>query len=112
VGDAADDAERRADWEREEYGLSGLSTRKETRVGNLWVILDQTVTASRDPHQFFSKDGEVFVIAAKRVSGGDDSHVCRRLVGTGSTRAAARRSLDDAFSRHDPSGTIVPPTDA
>lgn len=80
-----------------------------------WVKLGQTITATGEPNQFFTgpsnsayPGGEVFLVAALRVSGGADGTMPRRLIGMGVTREAAGRSLDDAFSRYDPTYRLIP----
>jgi hypothetical protein len=78
-----------------------------------WQVLSQTVTSSGDPQQFFVKPEDVsaiemFVIAAVRVSGGNDARMPRRVIGTGHTRASARRSLDETLSGYDSSYRLVP----
>lgn len=77
-----------------------------------WVKIAPMMTAGGDPQQFFKDaihehEREVFIIGALRVSGGDDSAMPRRVVGMGPTREHARRSLEDALSRYDPTYRLV-----
>lgn len=64
-------------------------------------------TAQHEPRQFHDEHGEVFIFGYERVSGPDDAHMRRRVVGTGRSRASARASAVRALSRWDSTYHIV-----
>lgn len=72
-----------------------------------WVV--KGLNAGGDPEQYHDADGnELFLLTALRVSGPSDDKMPRRVIGTGSTRDAARRSLGRALSRYDRTYWVVP----
>jgi hypothetical protein len=73
-----------------------------------WKVIQATVTASGDPRQFYDESGEVFVLALERVSGGNDTHMPRRVIGTGRDRASAVASAHATMRTYDSIGRILP----
>lgn len=80
-----------------------------------WLVLTQTVTSKGNPREFTTYEHvystnltKVHLIAAERTAGPDDSSgIPRRVVGMGTDRASARRSLEAIIKRYDPSHDIV-----
>ena len=74
-----------------------------------WAIDPECLTAGGTPRQYWTKDGEVFVLTATRTTGPDDTGVPRRVLATGRLRAQVRVSLRQTISAYDPSSRLLLP---
>jgi hypothetical protein len=67
-----------------------------------WKVLPDLVTATNEPRQFFTREGELFVYGVFRESGPPDTQVPRRIIGTGGTRRAAYADAVENVRAYDP----------
>lgn len=78
-----------------------------------WLVLSQTVTSTGWAREFAVNMGEEYpkrwhcIAAERQGGGGDDSRVPRRVIGIGTDRLHARRSLEETITTYDPSGRVV-----
>jgi hypothetical protein len=81
-----------------------------------WLVLSQTITSTGNAREFTAGWGAIwgtdyhqplFMIAAERHGGGDDSRIPRRCIGIGADPRSARASLEETITACDPSGRVV-----